>query len=54
MSTVDNMCVLHGLINHLLNNNIKLYTVFVDYTKAFDFCCKIYNLVQAFKNWGAG
>ena len=38
MTTVDNIFVLHGLINQLLNiNNNKLYTVFVDYTKAFDF-----------------
>ena len=37
MSTVDNMCVLHGLMNHLLNNNIKLYTVIVDNTKGLRF-----------------
>ncbi|XP_053395382.1 uncharacterized protein LOC123523921 isoform X1 [Mercenaria mercenaria] len=37
MGTIDNIFVLHGLINHLLNNNKRMYAVFVDFTKAFDF-----------------
>ena len=37
MSTVDNVFIIHGLINHLLNKNKKLFAVFIDYTKAFDF-----------------
>lgn len=32
--------VLHGEINHLLNRNKRLFVVFVDYTKAFDFVVK--------------
>ena len=28
--------VLHGVINHMLNENKKLYVAFIDYTKAFD------------------
>ena len=27
--------VLHGVINHMLNENKKLYVAFVDHTKAF-------------------
>ncbi|XP_052772033.1 uncharacterized protein LOC128211362 isoform X1 [Mya arenaria] len=37
MGTVDNIFVLHGVINYLLENNKRLYAVFVDFTKAFDF-----------------
>ena len=37
MSTVDNNFVLHGLISHILNSGRKLYCVFVDFTKAFDY-----------------
>ena len=37
MGTVDNIFVLQGIINHILNQNKKLYTAFVDFTKAFDF-----------------
>jgi len=25
IGTVDNMCVLHGLISHMINNNKKFY-----------------------------
>ena len=35
--TIDNIFVLHGVINHLLNENKKLYAAFIDYTKAFDY-----------------
>ena len=37
MSTVDNIFVLHGLINHLLDKGEKLFCAFVDFTKAFDY-----------------
>ena len=36
MSTVDHIFILHGMINHLLNKNNKLFTMFVYFTKAFD------------------
>ena len=55
MTTVDNIFVLHGLINQLLNiNNNKLYTVFVDYTKAFDFIVRDIIWYTFFKTVGAG
>ena len=37
MGTIDNIFVLHVVINHLLNENKKLYATFIDYTKAFDY-----------------
>ena len=37
MSTVDNIFVLHSLISHVLNQGKKLYCVFIDFTKAFDY-----------------
>ena len=37
MGTIDNIFVLHGVINHLLNENKKLYAAFIDFTKAFDY-----------------
>ena len=37
MGTVENIFVLHGVINHLLNKNKKLYSAFIDFTKAFDY-----------------
>lgn len=37
MGTMDNIFVLHGLINHLLNENKKVIVCFVDFTKAFDY-----------------
>ena len=37
MGTVDNIFVLHGLITHIINNGKKLYTGFVDFSKAFDY-----------------
>ena len=30
MGTVDNICVLHGLISHMINNNKKLYCSFIE------------------------
>lgn len=35
--TVDNIFVLHGLINHFINSGKKLYCGFVDFSKAFDY-----------------
>jgi len=37
MGTVDNIFVLSNLIKHVLNENKKLYCVFVDFSKAFDY-----------------
>ena len=37
MGTIDNIFVLHGLINHTLNKNEYLFCAFVDFTKAFDY-----------------
>ena len=37
MGTIDNIFVLHGVINHMLNENKKLYVAFIDYTKAFEY-----------------
>ena len=37
MGTIDNIFALHGVINHLLNGNKKLYAAFIDFTKAFDY-----------------
>ena len=37
MSTIDNIYVLHGLINHFINRGNRLYCAFVDFTKAFDY-----------------
>lgn len=36
MSTTDNVFILNAVITHMLNSNKKLFTCFVDYTKAFD------------------
>jgi len=37
MGTVDNIFILHNVINHCLNNGDKLFCAFVDFKKAFDF-----------------
>ena len=37
MGTVDNIFVLSNLIKHVLNENKKLFCVFVDFSKAFDY-----------------
>jgi hypothetical protein len=37
MGTTYNIFIIHGLFNHMLNNNKKLFVVFIDFTKAFDF-----------------
>ena len=34
---MDNVFVLHGIINHLLHKGEKLFCAFVDFTKAFDY-----------------
>ena len=36
LSTADDMFVLHGIINHMLNSN-NFFCAFVDFTKAFDY-----------------
>ena len=36
MGTIDNIFILHGLIDHILNENKRIYTCFIDFTKAFD------------------
>ena len=35
-TTVDNVFVLHGMIEKYLNRNKKLYMAFTDFKKAFD------------------
>ena len=37
MGTADNIFVLHGIINHLLNKGENHFCAFVDFTKAFDY-----------------
>ena len=37
MSTADNVFVLHGVTNHMLNSDKKMFCGFVDFTKAFDY-----------------
>ena len=37
MGTPDNVFVLHGLINHLIDKGKKLYCTFVNFKKAIDF-----------------
>ena len=37
MGTTDNIFVMHGVINHLLNKGEKHFCAFVDFTKAFDY-----------------
>ena len=49
MSTVDNIFVLHGIINHMLNQGKKLFVLFVDFSKAFDYVVREnlwYKLIQ--------
>ena len=43
MGTTDNLFVLHGLINHMINNCNQLYCAFIDFSKAFDYVNR-YNL----------
>ena len=49
MGTVDNIFILHGVINQLLNENKKLYVAFIDLTKAFDYVIR--DMVQTLKIW---
>lgn len=37
MGTNDNIFALHGIINHMINNNKQLYCAFIDFSKAFDY-----------------
>jgi len=37
MGTIDNIFIMHNLIKHFLDRRKKLYAVFVDFTKAFEF-----------------
>jgi hypothetical protein len=37
MSTADNIFVISGLISHVLNQGRQLFTLFVDFPKAFDY-----------------
>jgi len=37
MGTVDNICVLRGIISHMLNEGKRLNCAFIDFTKAFDY-----------------
>ena len=37
MSTTDNVCILHGLISHMLNQGKKLFCAFIDFKKIFDY-----------------
>ena len=37
MGTIDNLFVLHGLVNHMINQGGQLYCAFIDFTKAFDY-----------------
>jgi len=37
MGTTDNLFVLHGLINHMINNCKQLYCAFIDFSKAFGY-----------------
>ena len=49
MGTIDNIFILHGVINHLLNENKKLYVAFIDFTKVFDYVVRYilwYNLLK--------
>ena len=37
MGTIDNIFVLHNVIQHLLYKKKKLFVAFIDFTKAFDY-----------------
>jgi len=37
MGTTDNIFVLHGLNNHMINRSKQLYCAFIDFSKAFDY-----------------
>lgn len=37
LGTSDNIYVLHGLINHFINNNKQFYCAFIAFSKAFDY-----------------
>jgi len=35
--TVDNIFVLHRILNHMLNTGKRLFCAFIDFSKAFDY-----------------
>jgi len=37
MGTVDNIFVLHGILNHMRNTGKRLFCAFIDFSKAFDY-----------------
>ena len=37
MGTVDNIVVLHCILNHMLNKGKRLFCAFIDFSKAFDY-----------------
>lgn len=37
MGTTDNVFVLHGLVNHVINSGRKLYCAFIKFSKAFHY-----------------
>ena len=37
MGTVDNIFVLHGILNHMLNTGKRLFCAFINFSKAFDY-----------------
>ena len=37
MGTVDDIFTLHGMLTHVINQGKKLYSAFVDFTKAFNY-----------------
>ena len=41
MGTIDSIFVLHSVINHIVNNNNKIFCAFVDFCKAFDYVAEI-------------
>ena len=40
LRTVDNIFILHAVINQLFNENKKLYVAFIDFTKDFVYVIK--------------
>ena len=37
MGTVDNIFVLHGILNRMRNTGKRLFCAFIDFSKAFDY-----------------
>ena len=49
MGTADNIFVLHGLVNHMINNTKHHYCAFIDFTKAFDYVVRDNLLLKLIK-----